>query len=146
MLFKNDESSLQLEAVNYEFSADSGTPGSDDRNWLVFRATYICDDGRIIKDSNSCILTYELREMAAGLKVLCAGIKDTYASDFAEPYFTLSAQADGEESFMISVSFTLPNTMEDIDCAEIECTMTKAELSKVIDELDQLSKKYPDRT
>lgn len=145
MLFKNDETSLQLEAVNYEFPPDGGAPGSDDRNWLVFRATYTSEDGSIIKDSNSCLMTYELREMTAGLKVLCAGIKDSYGSDFVEPYFELTAQAASDACFIVDVSFALPNTMEDIDSAEIECTMTKAELSSLIDELDELCKKYPDR-
>ena len=89
MLFKNDEASLQLEIMNYEFPADGGDPSSDDRNWLVLRATWTNDEGRIVKDSNSCLLTYELREMTAGLKVLNAGIKDYYVSSFVEPYFDL---------------------------------------------------------
>ena len=53
MLFKNDEASLKLEIINYEFSEDSGAPISDYRNWLVLRATYSDEDGRVIKDSNS---------------------------------------------------------------------------------------------
>ena len=57
MLFKNDACSLKLDIVNYEFPADGGAPGSDDRNWLVLRATWVDEDGRITKDSNSCLLT-----------------------------------------------------------------------------------------
>ena len=67
MLFKNEEASLKLDIVNYEFPADGGAPGSDDRNWLVLRATWTQEDGNVVKDSNSCLLTYELREMTAGL-------------------------------------------------------------------------------
>ena len=89
MLFKNEDASLKLEVVCYEFPADGGVPGSDDRNWLVLRATWR-DDGDITKDSNSCLLTYELKEMTAGLKVLNAGIRDAYESGFVEPYFALS--------------------------------------------------------
>ena len=84
MLFKNEDASLKLEVACYEFPADGGVPGSDDRNWLVLRAAYT-EDGQVIKDSNSCLLTYELREMTAGLKVLNAGIKDLYDSGFVEP-------------------------------------------------------------
>ena len=144
MLFKNEEASLKLDIVNYEFPADGGDPDSDDRNWLVLRATWTQEDGNVLKDSNSCLLTYELREMTAGLKVLNAGIKSEYASAFVEPYFELAAQADGEE-FQVDVSFFLPNTMDGEDTAEVSCTMTKAEMTALIDELDKLCAKYPDR-
>ena len=65
MLFQNEEASLKLDIVNYEFPADGGDPTSDDRNWLVLRCTWTGEDGTVVKDSNSCLLTYELREMTA---------------------------------------------------------------------------------
>ncbi len=145
MLFKNEEASLKLDIVNYEFPADGGDPDSDDRNWLVLRATWTQEDGNVLKDSNSCLLTYELREMTAGLKVLNAGIKSEYASAFVEPYFELAAQADGEE-FQVDVSFFLPNTMDGDDTAEVECVMTHEEMKALLDELDKLCEKFPDRT
>ena len=145
MLFKNEEASLKLDIVNYEFPPDGGDPTSDDRNWLVLRATWIQEDGNVVEDSNSCLLTYELREMTAGLKVLNAGIKTEYASDFVEPYFELAAQADGDD-FQVDVSFFLPNTMDGDDTAELTCAMTKAEMTALIDELDKLCAKYPDRS
>ena len=145
MLFQNGESSLKLDIVNYEFPADGGAPTSDDRNWLVLRCTWTDEDGNVVKDSNSCLLTYELREMTAGLKVLNAGIKDYYVSTFVEPYFEVSAQAE-EDGFLVDVSFYLPNTMDGDDTAELEARMTKAEMTALIDELDQLCAKYPDRT
>ena len=145
MLFKNEEASLKLDIVNYEFPADGGDPDSDDRNWLVLRATWTQEDGNVLKDSNSCLLTYELREMTAGLKVLNAGIKSEYASAFVEPYFELAAQADGD-GFQLDVSFFLPNTMDGDDTAELTCTMTKADMTALIDELDKLCAKYPDRS
>ena len=145
MLFKNEEASLKLDIVNYEFPADGGDPDSDDRNWLVLRATWTQEDGNVLKDSNSCLLTYELREMTAGLKVLNAGIKSEYASAFVEPYFELAAQADGDD-FQVDVSFFLPNTMDGDDTAELTCTMTKVDMTALIDELDKLCAKYPDRS
>ena len=145
MLFKNEEASLKLEIVNYELPADGGDPTSDDRNWLVLRCTWVNEDGQILKDSNSCLLTYELQEMTAGLKVLKAGLKSRYESEFTEPYFMLSAQAEGE-GYRVFVSFTLPNTMEDEDVAELYADMTAAEMQTLIDELDGLCRKFPDRT
>ena len=144
MLFKNEEASLKLDIVNYEFPPDGGDPTSDDRNWLVLRATWTQEDGNVVKDSNSCLLTYELREMTAGLKVLNAGIRDRYESAFVEPYFELAAQADGDD-FQVDVSFFLPNTMDGDDTAEVTCAMTKADMTALIDELDKLCAKFPDR-
>ena len=145
MLFKNEEASLKLDIVNYEFPADGGDPDSDDRNWLVLRATWTQEDGNVVKDSNSCLLTYELREMTAGLKVLNAGIKDYYVSTFVEPYFEVSAQAE-EDGFLVDVSFYLPNTMDGDDTAEVECVMTHQEMKALLEELDKLCEKFPDRT
>ena len=144
MLFKNEEASLKLDIVNYQFPPDGGDPPSDDRNWLVLRATWTQEDGHAVKDSNSCLLTHELREMTAGLKVLNAGIKSEYASAFVEPYFELAAQADGDD-FQVDVSFFLPNTMDGDDTAEVTCAMTKADMTALIDELDKLCAKFPDR-
>lgn len=145
MLFKNDECSLKLEIVNYEFPADGGTANSDDRNWLVLRATWINEDGQITKDTNSCLLTYELREMTAGLKVLNAGIRDYYESFFAEPYFALTAQASGNDTFFVDVSFYLPNTMDGEETAELECEMTHGQMKELIEELDKYCARFPDR-
>ena len=146
MLFQSEDASLELDIVSYEFPPDGGEADSDDRNWLVLRATWTNEDGEIVKDSNSCLLTYELREMTAGLKVLNAGIKDHYESAFVEPYFEVAAQAEGEDAIRVAVSFFLPNTMDGDDTAELEARMTKAEMTALIDELDQLCAKYPDRT
>ena len=85
MLFQAPESSLKLDIVNYEFPADGGAYASDDRNWLVLRCTWMKEDGDIRKDSNSCLLTYELREMTAGLKVVRAGIKDATRATLWSP-------------------------------------------------------------
>ena len=86
MLFRNEESSLRLDIVNYEFPPDGGDPTSDDRNWLVLRATWNKEDGDVVKDSNSCLLTHELQSMSAGLKVLKAGIRDvTFRRTFISP-------------------------------------------------------------
>ena len=147
MLFRNETSSLRLDIVNYEFPPGGGDLTSDDPNWLVLRCTWVNEDGAVVKDSNSCLLTHELREMAAGLKVLRAGIRDRYVSDFQEGlYFSVSARAAGEGAADFDVSFYLPNTMDGEDTAELSCTMGPAELTGLIEELDRLCAKFPERT
>ena len=141
MLLQNEGASLTLEVWNYERPDAFGAEGA----WLVLRTLYQEVDGVTIRDSNSCLRTEELQEMTAGLKVLAAGIRDRYESDFQEPYFLLNAAAE-EEGFRVQVSFVLVNTMEDLDAAEIEVRFTKEDLSQLIDELDGLCRKFPVRS
>mgnify|MGYP001719444310 CR=1 FL=1 len=103
------------------------------------------EEGYTHKDSNACLLAQELAGMNAGLKVLLAGIRDRYDSDFIEPDFSLSAEKAGD-TFRISASFYLPNTMDGDDTAEITCTMDQKEMEALIGELDRLCEKFPDRT
>ena len=82
--------------------------------------------------------------MNAGLKVLLAGIRDRYDSDFIEPDFSLSAEKEGD-AFHISASFYLPNTMDGDDTAELDCILTGAELKAVIEDLDKACARFPER-
>ena len=145
MLFQNDGASLRLDIAGYELPYGEGDPTGDDRNWLTLRATWNNGEGLLIKDTNSCLLTYELQEMTAGLKVLKAGLKSRYESQFTETYFMLSAQATEDGTFRFFVSFTLPNTMEDEDVAELYAFLSEAELAALIAELDAACRKFPDR-
>ena len=145
MLLKNENASLKLEFVNYEFPEAGRGTDAYDQNWLLLRCTWVDEEGYTHKDSNACLLAQELAGMNAGLKVLLAGIRDRYDSDFIEPDFSLSAEKEGD-AFHISASFYLPNTMDGDDTAEITCTMDQKEMEALIGELDRLCEKFPDRT
>lgn len=144
MLLKNEDASLKLEIVNYEFPEAGAWASEYDRNWLLVRCTWVDEDGYTHKDSNACLLAQELSGMTAGLKVLLAGIRDRYDSDFMEPDFSLSAEAE-ESGFRITVSFYLPNTMDGDDTAELDCRLTGEELKAVIADLDKDCTRFPER-
>jgi len=143
MLFQNESVSLRLDITAYELPEDAGGD-PEDRNWLVLRAVYTGEDGQVVKDSNACLLAGELEAMTAGLKVLNAGVKERYDSEFTLPYFTLSAAAEGE-GFRFLVTFSLPNSMDLVDDAEVLGTMDKAAMKALIDELDRLRARFPER-
>lgn len=144
MRFQNEDASLELTVSAYEFPAGEA-PDSDDENWLVLRCAWTDGEGILRKDSNSCLLTQELQALAAGLKVLQAGIKPGYESEFSEPWFAVSAQAAEAETFRFFVRFVLPNTMDGDDTAELDCILTREELKVLIEELDGLCRRFPDR-
>ena len=144
MLLKSEDASLKLEFVNYEFPEAGAGSDQFDRNWLLLRCTWVDEEGYTHKDSNACLLAQELAGMNAGLKVLLAGIKDRYDSDFIEPDFTLSAWAEGE-NFRVSATFYLHSTMDGDDTAEVDCTLTGPELKAVIEDLDKACARFPER-
>ena len=144
MLLKSEDASLKLEVVNYEFPEAGAGSDQFDRNWLLLRCTWVDEEGYTHKDSNACLLAQELAGMNAGLKVLLAGIKDRYDSDFIEPDFTLSAWAEGE-NFRVSATFYLPSTMDGDDTAEVDCTLIGPELTAVIEDLDKACARFPER-
>ena len=76
MLLKNENASIRLDFVSYEFPETEYGMDEYDKNWLQLRCTWVDEDGYTHKDSNACLLAQELAGMNAGLKVLAAGIKD----------------------------------------------------------------------
>jgi hypothetical protein len=62
-----------------------------------------------------------------------------------EPYFEIAAQTEEEDAIRVAVSFFLPNTMDGEDTAEVECVMTRDELKALVEEMDRLGEKFPDR-
>lgn len=136
MLLKNENASIRLDFVSYEFPETEYGMDEYDKNWLQLRCTWVDEDGYTHKDSNACLLAQELAGMNAGLKVLAAGIKDRYDSDFISSDLSLFAWAEGE-LFRVYISFYLPNTMDGDDTAELNCTLTGPELKALIEDLDQ---------
>ena len=78
--------------------------------------------------------------------MLAAGIRDEYASEFQEPYFELTIQKTGDDTFQAAVAFTMLNSPEDWDTAEVELECDTACLKSWITELEQAEKRFPPRS
>lgn len=141
MIFRNEEESLKIEVVSYEFPQGTG----EDANWLVLKGTYTDGEGNVTIDRNSCLTASELRELTAGLKVMAAGIKDGYESQFMEPYFELTAEKVEEDAYQMGVAFTMLNAPEDWDTVELEFSACGEDLKEWIRELEEWEKRFPER-
>ena len=141
MLFNTNEESLEIEVAGYEFPEGVG----EDADWLVLKGTYKAD-GTVTKDRSSCLTAGELQGLTAGLKVLAAGVRDEYASEFQEPYFELTVQKTGDDTFQAAVAFTMLNSPEDWDTAEVEMVCDTACLKSWITELEKAEKRFPPRS
>lgn len=53
MLLKNENASLKLEFVNYEFPEAGRGTDAYDQNWLLLRCTWVDEEGYTHKDSNA---------------------------------------------------------------------------------------------
>ena len=54
MLLKNENASIRLDFVSYEFPETEYGMDEYDKNWLQLRCTWVDEDGYTHKDSNAC--------------------------------------------------------------------------------------------
>lgn len=146
MRFTNGERSLTLRVLDYEFPDRSGA-GEEydyDANWLVLEGVY--RDGRSERSfQNSCLLTTELQQLAAGLKLLHSGVQDVYQSDFAEPYFEVTAEVMGIDQYLLYASFSMLVSEEKWQNFGTECFLTGEGLKALIAEIEGECRAFPEK-
>lgn len=140
MIFQTESECLKVEIVSYESPHERG----EDADWLVLRGTYTAD-GETAVDRNACLSTSELRELSAGLKVLAAGIRDSYESDFLSQDFTLSVLREGEDAFRAYVTFAMLCADVEFDTAELDVRGDGTLLQDWIRDLDAAAGRFPER-
>ena len=92
ILTENDKR-LELDVLGYEFPDAEGD--YFDANWLNVGICY--DDGSLsFRQVDSCLLAFELEELTETLDAILEGRETGTATDFMEPYLTLSVTRTGE--------------------------------------------------
>lgn len=146
MKFDNGKKSLTLSVVNYEFPERTGK-GEEydyDANWLVLRAEY--REGRSLRSfENSCVLTYELQDLAAGLKLLAGGVQECYESSFTEPYFEVAAELMGISHYMVYASFAMLVAEDQWENFSVECVLDDTALKALAEEIDAECRAFPEK-
>ncbi len=147
MIFKDGEKTLKLQVLGYEFPElnGKGAEYSFEANWLVLRGTYTNEDGETAIFTKGCVLTYELTALAAELKVLAAGLKNGFISDFEEPVLFMEVDAVEEGNFRVKVSFVMDMDDADLEPESIEMTMTAEEVKALAAEVQELADHYPEK-
>ena len=72
MLLKNENASIRLDFVSYEFPETEYGMDEYDKNWLQLRCTWVDEDGYTHKDSNACLLR-RISACSPGRRVSCSG-------------------------------------------------------------------------
>ena len=81
----------------------------------------------------------------AVLKVLAAGLKNGFVSDFEEPVLFMEVDAAEEGNFRMKVSFVIDMDEADIEPDSIEMMMTAEEVKTLAGEVQELADRYPEK-
>lgn len=144
MIFQNDTKRLTLTVTAYEFPERDGK-GEEfdyDANWLVLHGEY-AEGGTLYTCDNSCLLTTELQEIAAALKLIIGGVQDSFQSDFADPYFELVIEALDMTRFMVYASFSVPVAKDEWRDFGVESVTDIAGLKALLSDVEQSCKAFP---
>lgn len=146
MKFANGERSLSIRVLDYEFPECTGA-GEEydyDANWLVLEGVY--RDGKSERSfQNSCLLTTELQQLAAGLKLLLSGVQDVYQSEFTEPYFEVTAELIGIDQYLLYAGFAMLVSEEKWQSFGTECFLSGEGLKALIAEIEAESRAWPEK-
>ena len=146
MKFVNENRSLTIDVVGYEFPDRSGG-GEEydyDANWLILRGVY--NDGTVESSfENSCVLTCELQALSAGLKLLSSGIQEIYQSEFNDPYFELTAEPIGLNRYLVYASFAMLVAEDKWKNFGVECFLSEEEMKALIEDIDSMNRAFPEK-
>ncbi len=131
---------LELDILGYEFPDAEGD--YFDANWLNVGIRY--DDGNLyFRQIDSCLLAFELAELTETLDAILEGRETGTATDFMEPYLTLSVTRTGER-FDVQARFVYDTDgpWRDVSVSQ---GMDRRELAAMNAELKQLYARFPRR-
>lgn len=106
MKIRSEKEEIDFSVVDYQFPEAEKSKPNDfdyDANWLKIRVTHT-KDGKTEPFEDSCVLTYELEELADAVADLLSGKKNSYISEFMEPYLRF-AIAEAEGRYMVQIQF-----------------------------------------
>ena len=138
-LIENNKS-LELEVLGYEFP--DAEDDYFDANWLNVGIRY--DDGILsFRQVDSCLLAFELKELALALDAILEGRESGTITDFTEPYLALSVTRAGE-TYAVQVRFVYDtaNPLKEVCVCE---GMDRRGLTELNNGLKKMYARFPRR-
>ncbi len=131
---------LELDILGYEFPDAEGD--YFDANWLNVGIRY--DDGNLyFRQIDSCLLAFELAELTETLDAILEGRETGTATDFMEPYLTLSVTRMGE-GFDVQIRFVYDTGSPWKEVCVCQA-MDRRELREMNDGLKEMYARFPRR-
>jgi len=145
VLISEKNKSINFNVTGYEFPNEkpSKKDFNDEANWLTLE--FVCADGNTTNTyTDSCLLTYELSEMANALEKIINDEENSYISDFMEPYLSVCI-TKVDEYIIFVLSFVYDTTGDKWDKIGITAKWTTAEAKDKLKELKDMELKFPKR-
>ena len=138
--------SIEFGVIGYEFDNAARPKGEEldyDANWLTIKVSYTEMD-YTAGFQDSCLLTWELAEMAEKLQKLAEGEETEWCSDFLEPYLSFETETV-PGGFALQIRFVFGN--ENGEWREIiaEQVLDREQLLNICTELNGYLQHFPQR-
>lgn len=146
MRIEDKNKTKEFGVIGYQFpNAGRSKPNNPDydANWLTVQVGYAEDETTAVF-RDSCVLTWELKEMADALSEILDGRETAYISDFMEPYLKFAVARTGD-SFTFTIDFVCDvsdGEWKKICAAQL---LDRRQLSAVRDEVKEYLIAYPAR-
>lgn len=137
---------IEFGIIGYQFPNAGRSKPNDpdyDANWLTVQVGYTEDETTAVFQ-DSCVLTWELKEMADALSEMLDDRETAYISEFMEPYLKFAVARAGD-NFTFTIDFVCD--VSDGEWKKIKATqlLDREQLSAVLDEVKQYLITYPAR-
>jgi hypothetical protein len=141
VVFTENNKTLKLSVVGYEFSLESST-NAFDANWLTVKLEYVLDGEAQIYTDN-CLLASELELLTEKIAAIVEDKEMGLAADFMEPNLKFAITQVGDiYTVQIRYVYDTPSEYKDICISQ---DMNKEELKKLNAELKSIIRQFPVR-
>lgn len=135
---------IEFGILGYQFPNAGRSKPNDpdyDANWLTVQVNYT-EDGTTAHFQDSCVLTWELQEMAEALTDILADRETAYISDFMEPYLKFAVAKAGDK-FTFTIDFVCDVSEGEWKKINTTQLMDREQLSTICDEIKHYLTTYP---
>lgn len=146
MRIKNGNKYLEFLVLNYQFPNFSRALNNDifDVNWLTIQVKYSNDSLKEYVYTDSCLLTFELKEIIEEFTKVANGISKEYKSDFIEPYLNIELENKKGE-YVVEISFVTSTCSDEWEEIGVKSSLNQKELLQFIDYMNSELSKFPER-
>ena len=145
MLISEKNKSIDFNVIGYEFPHEkpSKKEFNYDANWLNLIINYR-DEKKDKTYTENCLLTTELSDLINVFQKIIKGDKNSYISDFLEPYLSICI-TKVDEFIIFGFSFVYDTCGKKCSKISITAKWTMLEAKEKVKELKDMKLKFPKR-
>ncbi len=148
MYLSDDNGFIEFKPTSYEFPELSKTHKHYDyfdSNWLKIEFSYKGGDNIVRKETDACVLTFEMTAFIRDLKLLDRGELNVAVLDTMEPYLKIRVKHITDE-YKVTIDFQgFVEKKNDFEYICVEKILTSDELKKLIHVFETEYKQFPER-